>query len=378
MIIHNDVSTPAVAATQPVNHLPPQPQPRTLKLALDVHLVQHVVAMQYDGEFPKPPQRFYPKDLLTWVEKHIAQGWRVISCYEAGPFGYVLHRQLTGLGATNYVIRPRNWDDQHQRVKTDRTDARAMLNALDRFVAGNPHALALVRVPTETQERRRSESRLRQSLRRDLKMIVQRGRGLGLQYGYRLSGKWYGQRNWPALPVPPWLIELLTPLRTAALALHEQVRVQTMKIEAQCMRPIPKGLGQLTEQILSREVGDWTPFQEPAAGGQLSGVVSQRTQFGAAPPARQRDQVRQSQVKMGLVRSSVEALEVSTGVSAVSKVARTDSRSPDTGGTEETTGGGAGARFWGGLVALVHGSDHARKTGPGDGGVKLSTLKSRL
>ena len=99
--------------------------------------------MQYDGEFPKPPQRFTPKDLLAWVQKQIAQGWRVISCYEAGPFGYVLHRQLTALGVTNYVIRPRNWDDQHQRVKTDRTDARAMLNALDRFVAGNPHALAV-------------------------------------------------------------------------------------------------------------------------------------------------------------------------------------------------------------------------------------------
>ena len=131
--MHNKtISTLAVAPKQPVNH---QAQTRTLKLALDVHLLQHVVAMQYDGEFPKPPQRFHPKDLLKWVEKQIGQGWRIVSCYEAGPFGYVLHRQLTALGVTNCVIRPRNWDDQHQRVKTDRTDARAMLNALDRFVA---------------------------------------------------------------------------------------------------------------------------------------------------------------------------------------------------------------------------------------------------
>lgn len=34
-----------------------------------------------------------------------------------------------------------------------------MLTALDRFVAGNQHALALVRVPTEAQERARTESR---------------------------------------------------------------------------------------------------------------------------------------------------------------------------------------------------------------------------
>jgi hypothetical protein len=115
--MHNNKSTtPAVAAAQPVNH---QTQTRTLKLALDVHLLQHVVAMQYDGEFPKPPQRFTPKEFLKWVEKQIGQGWRIVSCYEAGPFGYVLHRQLSALGVTNYVIRPRNWDDQHQRVKTD-------------------------------------------------------------------------------------------------------------------------------------------------------------------------------------------------------------------------------------------------------------------
>jgi transposase len=262
-------STPAVALVQPVNH---PTQTRTLKLALDVHLKQHVVAMQFDGQAPKPPQRFTPPGLLVWVQKQIAAGWQVVSCYEAGPFGYVLHRQLTALGVINYVIRPRNWDDQHQRVKTDRTDARAMLNALDRFVAGNPHALALVRVPTEAQERRRSESRIRQSLRRDLKMIVQRGRGLGLQYGYRLTGKWYGQGNWPALPLPAWLIELLRPLRSAALALHEQVRVQTAQIEAQNTQPIPKGLGQLTEQILAREVGDWTRFRNRRQVGSYLGL----------------------------------------------------------------------------------------------------------
>ena len=82
------------------------------------------------------------------MQKQIAQGCQVITCYEAGPFGYTLHQQLTALGATNHVIRPRNWDEQHKRVKTDRTDALAMLNALDRFVAGNPRALALVRVPS--------------------------------------------------------------------------------------------------------------------------------------------------------------------------------------------------------------------------------------
>ncbi|MGH9701202.1 MAG: IS110 family transposase [Candidatus Acidiferrales bacterium] len=276
----NNTSTrPAVADRQPVNHLP-QPQARTLKLALDVHLLQHVVAMQQDGSSPKPPQRFTPKDFLVWVEKQISQGWRVVSCYEAGPFGYVLHRQLTALGATNYVIRPRNWDDQCKRVKTDGTDAMAMLNALDRFVAGNPRALALVRVPTQEQERRRSESRIRESLKRDLKMVAQRGRGLALQYGFRLKGQWYGARNWPGLEAPGWLIVLLTPLHTAAAALHRLVREQTQKIEAASTQPKPKGLGRLTEQVIEREVGDWQRFTNRRQVGSYLGLCPSEKSSG--------------------------------------------------------------------------------------------------
>lgn len=277
---HNLVSTPAVASLQPVNHTSP-PQPRTLKLALDVHLAQHVVALQYDGEFPKPPQRFTPAGLLAWVQKQLARGWQIVSCYEAGPFGYVLHRQLTALGVTNYVIRPRNWDDQHKRVKTDRTDALAMLTALDRFVAGNPHALAVVRVPSETQERQRSQTRIRQSLHRDLKLLAQRGRGIALQYGYRLKGKWYGARNWPKLVVPAWLAELLAPLQATLATLHEQVRQQSQQIEAASTQPKPKGLGALSQQIIEREVGDWHRFQNRRQVSSYLGLCPSEKSSGA-------------------------------------------------------------------------------------------------
>ena len=252
------LSTPAVADRQPVNH--PQPKP-LLKVAIDAHLAWHVIALQEEGSSPKPPQRFKPADFLKWIEQKISAGWQVVTCYEAGPFGYVLHRQLTALGATSYVIRPRNWDDQHTRVKTDRTDALAMLTALDRFCAGNSKALALVRVPTEAQERLRSQSRLRQSLLRDLKMIAQRGRGTALQYGYRLKGKWYGARNWPKLEVPAWLAQLLMPLQVAIAALQEQVREQGQQIEATSSGRRPKGMGAFSEQAIEREVGDWHRFK---------------------------------------------------------------------------------------------------------------------
>ena len=260
MIHNNLVSTPAVANVQPVNH---PTQPRLLKLALDVHLAQHVVAMQYDGSSPKPPQRFTPPGLLVWVRKQLAQGWQIHSCYEAGPFGYGLHRQLTALGVTNYVIRPGNWDDDQRRIKTDRTDALSMLNALDRFVAGNTKALALVHVPTPDQERRRTQTRLRQSLVRDLKMIAGRGRGVALQYGWRLKGDWFGRRSWPRWQkqLPPWLIELLLPLRNSALFLHDQIHSLSTQIQSLSTGPLPKGMGPLTQQVLDREATDWHRFK---------------------------------------------------------------------------------------------------------------------
>jgi hypothetical protein len=40
------------------------------------------------------------------VQKQKAQARDVVSCYEAGPTGFWLHRQLTALGVRNYVICP--------------------------------------------------------------------------------------------------------------------------------------------------------------------------------------------------------------------------------------------------------------------------------
>lgn len=258
--MHNkNTTTPAVASAQPVNH---SNQP-LLKIALDVHLSWHVIAVQEDGASPKPPQRFKPADFLKWVGQKLAGGHRLVTCYEAGPFGYGLHRQLTALGVTNYVIRPRNWDDQHTRVKTDRTDALSMLNALDRFCAGNRKALALVHVPTEAQERQRTQTRLRQSLVRDLKMMAGRARGLALQYGFSMKGHWYGRRSWPKWQhaLPAWLITLITPLHDSALFLHDRIKQLTDQIEAASVRPRPKGMGGLTEQLLDREACDWSRFK---------------------------------------------------------------------------------------------------------------------
>jgi transposase len=240
----------------------PEANKPLLKVAMDVHLELYVIAIQEDGTHPKPVQRLKPADFLRWIDKQLERGFHIVTCYEAGPLGYGLHRQLTTRGVTNYVVRPRVWDEHRSRVKTDKRDALMMLNALDRFCAGNKKALGLVRVPTEEQERSRSESRLRQAIMNDRKMVAQRGRGLALQYGFRLKGDWYGKRNWPKWQekLPAWLMALLEPLRAACLFLHQQLGVQDKAIEQSSTARLPKGMGPLTEQILQREAGDWKRF----------------------------------------------------------------------------------------------------------------------
>ena len=160
--------------------------------------------------------------------------------------------------------------------------------------AGNPHALCVVRVPTIEQERRRSQSRIREGLLRDLKAIAQRGRSLALQYGYSLKGDWFGPRRWPHLLVPDWLRELLAPLRHSRLAwLWEEVQRLTQQLEAASAMPKPIGVGGLTEQVLQREMGagagSRTAARWPALPGRApAGTVPAAVNTRAASPKRQR------------------------------------------------------------------------------------------
>src|SRR5664280_2446898 len=120
----------AAGASAPSGASGPPPH-QVIKLGIDVHLDRYVVVRQIDGGAPQPPQRFSPTQFLEWAKKQTALAQQVYSCYEAGPFGYRLHRKLKELGITNYVIRPRDWDEYGKKVKTDKRDAKEMVLNLD-------------------------------------------------------------------------------------------------------------------------------------------------------------------------------------------------------------------------------------------------------
>jgi transposase len=118
----------------------------------------------------------------------------------------------------------------------------------------------VVRVPTEAQEQERSRSRQRQSLQTEMLRLAAQGRSDALYYGLRLQGQWWIEANWKELMLPPIVLELLEPLRRVILVLGQELKTQTQAIVQAAPPGLPIGLGELTYELLEREVCDWGRF----------------------------------------------------------------------------------------------------------------------
>ena len=99
-----------------------------------MHKRENVVVQQIGGQAPKAPQKFTPDAFVKYLVKLKSSSTRLVGCYEAGCFGYVLHRRLEAMGIENLVVRPRNWDEYGNRVKTDARDAKGLCSHLDRYL----------------------------------------------------------------------------------------------------------------------------------------------------------------------------------------------------------------------------------------------------
>src|SRR3974390_1686858 len=263
MNTHKTSSTAQACGAQVASETVTQPAYQQIKLALDVHAASIVVVRMVDGAKPQPPQSFKPAAFLEWARKQKALAKEVISCYEAGPTGFWLHRQLTALGIGNYVVCPTCLDERRQGVGHDRTDALELATRLDRYVAGNDRALAVVRVPTEAEEQKRAHKRQRQQLREQRLSLAAQGRSLMLLQGRRESNHWWRAHRWEGLEpmLPAWLVERLQVFRELILKVDEMVRRLTREIEAQAPKLLPKGMGRLTYQAVETEVAAWDRFQ---------------------------------------------------------------------------------------------------------------------
>ena len=247
---------------------------QTIKMGLDVHADSIVVVRILDHSSPQPAQKFSPPRFKEWVKTQLSLAAQVHSCYEAGPFGFGLHRELLRLGIQNVVVQPVCLDERHKGVNHDKSDAKELALRLDRYVAGNTHALATVRVPTPQEEQERSHSRQREQLRREVQRLAAQGRGLLLSQGYREKKGWWKKRRWEELEttLPEWLVQRLQVFRRLLVALSTELEQLTGQLEAAAPTVRPKGLGGLTYEVIRREIGDWKRFANRRQVGSYTGL----------------------------------------------------------------------------------------------------------
>lgn len=254
-----------------------------VKFGMDVHAGQITVCRQIDGQVPQPAQVLSWPRCVSWIEAHVKAGGVVYSCYEAGPCGYGLHRQLLGLNVSNYVVVPQRWDEQNKRVKTDRRDARELCDRLDRYVRGNTGAFSVITVPSPQQEQRRALGRQRGTLVKERQRCVVRGHGLMLAQGYQAPTDWWTPALWPEWQqeLPVWLREQLQPWQQQAVTLDAEITQwsQRVKVHAKGLI-IPKGVGELTAALLTMEIFDWHRFKNRRQVGSYTGLCPSEDSSG--------------------------------------------------------------------------------------------------
>jgi len=156
-------------------------------VGLDVHKSTIAIAIaepgssevRYFGEIPNTPEQ-----IAKTLRKLSISGAKLSVCYEAGPCGYEVYRQLTDRGIDCMVVAPSMIPRKPgDRVKTDRRDSQ-MLARLHR--AGE---LTAVWVPSAEQEALRDLVRARADFVLLQTQARQRLNAFLLRHGKRFDGK---------------------------------------------------------------------------------------------------------------------------------------------------------------------------------------------
>jgi transposase len=163
----------------------------------------------------------------------LAEGGRVVSCYEAGRDGFWLHRFLAAHGIENRVVDSSSIEvnRRQRRAKTDRMDTVRLLGLLLRYEAGERTAWSVVRVPKDSEEDGRQLHRELLTAKRDRTRVTNRIRGLLANQGLEIDltknipDQVDGLRRWDGSPLP-------VALRRRVLREWEKVQFLTQQIQA--------------------------------------------------------------------------------------------------------------------------------------------------
>lgn len=255
-------------------------------VGMDVHKDTIAVALAEAGSGEVRSYGVIPNTpaAVTRLVKKLGPAARLRVCYEAGPCGYVLLRQLTTLRVACTVVAPALIPTKPgERIKTDRKDA-LKLARLHR--AGE---LTAVAAPTPEQEALRDLTRARQAAQQDVHRLRQRLRTLLLRLGIaepgqtkRWSARW---RVWLAGLTLEQAVQqtVLEDLRSAIGETEARVERLTAAVEAQATSgPFAeliaaltslRGVGVVTAVTVVAELGDPGRFDRPSQLMAFAGLV---------------------------------------------------------------------------------------------------------
>jgi transposase len=254
----------------------------TIKIAIDMHLRSYRVVRQVDYSAPQPPQKFSPDGFYRWLGKQIEAAEKVVVCYEAGCFGYEPARRMEQMGARALVIAPQNWDEQGKRQVNDQFDAMVMCRRLSEYLSGHQRALSVVHIPTREQEQERAEGRFRQQLRKEMQRMQAMGRSLLLQREMAVSGRWWSGALWQKIKaqMPRWVVEQLEIWKQFLEQLDRQARSVDVKLKAAAPEDVFFGEGELTHELLRRELVEQRRFNNPRQVGNYFGLCPSESTTG--------------------------------------------------------------------------------------------------
>jgi len=175
---------------------------------------------------------------------------RIVSCYEAGRDGFWLHRYLLSYGIENIVVDSSSIEvnRRKKRTKTDRIDARKLLQMLMRYHGGERKLWSVVNVPSVEAEDWRQLGRELETLNKERTMHRGRIRGLLIQQGLEV-------RN----PSGKKFLEELASLRTwEGEALPEDLKERVVR-EYERLRVVEDQMKLLRKERESRVKSEATP-----------------------------------------------------------------------------------------------------------------------
>lgn len=265
-------------------------------IGLDVHKDTIAIAVaqpgrgepRYEGEIANTPKAM--RKLMTRLNKEYG-GELLLFCYEAGPCGYVVFRQITEFGHDCQVIAPslipRKPSDH---IKTDRRDAVKLARSLR---SGD---LTAVWVPDEEQEAMRDLTRTRGDFKAHELKARQQLNAYVLRHGHHWPS---GKTRWTKIHYN-WLESLKFDHDWQHVVLQEYIdaikaasaRVKGMMSQIErvlpqwSMAPVMdslialRGIDKLAAIILLAELGDVSRFDSPTQLMSFLGLVPREHSSG--------------------------------------------------------------------------------------------------